>query len=604
MLGYFSTIVLIILSSMLSLSYGRMYDVAMPNLRPVKCDKCVKWSETTNATSYFADSKNIKSFENFCAHLGNSPGMFQFAVDPNASLPGVTSAFCMCDADTWSPCESKVNQMIPEQINIQLASPDTVVVSFVTFSVPSNFSSPIAIISDQQQQKKKNISGVTHTYVSPSGNRTYYMHFVVLSELEAKKKYTVQVSASPKSSPFSDSFEFKAPHGGLGMTQVAIFGDMGSFTWNNMGNMLNDVENDRIDAILHIGDHCYNLGEGDERRGDAYMQQYEPLLTRVPWVPIIGNHEFYDGDELRRYLNQTDGVVVAQGKQQQKHTSSLQKTHGGVSTATSALGSLLSLSSFHSGGLHSGVPSNTSRFFSVDLGLIHFVALDLNIYNGVDNCGKDCRQAQLKWLTEDLSSIDRSVTPWIVAMAHFPLYCSNCPAPGTEPGVWWDSEYCEYVGHDKECVVPNEFVEKTMRGANGLTNSMVVPDFEPIFMKFGVDVFASGHVHDYEWTYPIYNNSKVGTDFKNPKAPVHLVTGNGGPPSASKFGNISEWSYLHSKEDISNEPDKLGSYTIMTAFNSTTMKWTQIANGDGRVLDELEITQDSHGPFSPPVSQL
>ncbi len=307
-------------------------------------------------------------------------------------------------------------------------------------------------------------------------------------------------------------------------------------------------------------------------------------------------HRFYDGDELRRYLNQTDGVVVAE----EKHQSSLQNTHGGVSTATSALGSLLSLSSFHSGGLHSGMPSNTSRFYSVDLGLIHFVALDLNMYNGVDTCGEDCRQAQLKWLEQDLAQVDREVTPWIVAMAHFPLYCSNCPAPGKEPGVWWDSEYCEYVGHDEKCVVPDEFVEKTMRGANGLTNSMVVPDFEPIFMKYGVDIYASGHVHDYEWTYPIYNNKKVGTDFQNMKAPLHLVSGNGGPPSPSSFAKFEEWSYLHSTEDIAKDPNTFGSYTIMTAYNSTSMKWTQIANSDGRVLDELVITQDSHGQFPIP----
>jgi phosphodiesterase/alkaline phosphatase D-like protein len=38
-----------------------------------------------------------------------------------------------------------------------------------------------------------------------------------------------------------------------------------------MGNMMDDIENDRIDAILHIGDHCYNLGGNDERRGDAYV---------------------------------------------------------------------------------------------------------------------------------------------------------------------------------------------------------------------------------------------------------------------------------------------------------------------------------------------
>ena len=95
------------------------------------------------------------------------------------------------------------------------------------------------------------------------------MHFVVLSELSESKMYNVRVSAGA-SAPFSDAFEFKSPHAS-GLTRVAIFGDMGSYTWNNMGNMMDDIQNDRIDAILHIGDHCYNLGGDDERRGDAYV---------------------------------------------------------------------------------------------------------------------------------------------------------------------------------------------------------------------------------------------------------------------------------------------------------------------------------------------
>ena len=78
-------------------------------------------------------------------------------------------------------------------------------------------------------------------------------------------------------------------------------------------------------------------------------------------------------------------------------------------------------------------------YFSVDIGLIHFVALDLNMYNGVDTCGEVCRQSQLTWLEKDLiaANANRLNVPWIVAMSHFPLYCSNCPAPGSEPGDWY-----------------------------------------------------------------------------------------------------------------------------------------------------------------------
>jgi hypothetical protein len=33
-----------------------------------------------------------------------------------------------------------------------------------------------------------------------------------------------------------------------------MFGDMGVFEWNNMGNLLKEMNT--IDAILMLGDHC------------------------------------------------------------------------------------------------------------------------------------------------------------------------------------------------------------------------------------------------------------------------------------------------------------------------------------------------------------
>ena len=37
-----------------------------------------------------------------------------------------------------------------------------------------------------------------------------------------------------------------------------------------------------------MGDHCYDLGQADDRRGDAYMNALQPLLSVCPWIPIIG----------------------------------------------------------------------------------------------------------------------------------------------------------------------------------------------------------------------------------------------------------------------------------------------------------------------------
>ena len=119
----------------------------------------------------------------------------------------------------------------------------------------------------------------------------------------------------------------------------------------------------------------------------------------------------------------------------------------------------------------------------------------------------------------------------------------------------------------------------------------MVPDFEPLFMKYGVDVYASGHIHDFEWIYPTYDEKPVQTDFVNPRAPVHLVTGNGGPPSPSAFGKIKSYSYIHSATY---------SYTQLVAHNATHMTWTQVANKDSATLAELTITQKSHGSFPIP----
>ena len=59
----------------------------------------------------------------------------------------------------------------------------------------------------------------------------------------------------------------------------------------------------------------------------------------------------------------------------------------GSTSATSAMGAFISAGNHHSAATRSSlgnsVPSHTSRYFSVDFGLTHLVALSLNGYNGL-----------------------------------------------------------------------------------------------------------------------------------------------------------------------------------------------------------------------------
>ena len=110
-------------------------------------------------------------------------------------------------------------------------------------------------------------------------------------------------------------------------------------------------------------------------------------------------------------------------------------------------------------------------------------------------------------------------------------------------------------------------------------------------------MYASGHIHDFEYIYPTYNATPLSTAgrhaFAEPRAPVHLVTGNGGPPSKSSFHKIEPYSFVHST---------VYSYTRLVAHNATHMTWTQVANQDSSVLEELTVTQHHHGPFPVPTA--
>jgi hypothetical protein len=145
-------------------------------------------------------------------------------------------------------------QGVPEQINIQIASGDTVVVSWVTFeatrprhpprvevvrgsgrrrdgAVPvSNASrsaaTPIAV------DNTDTISGVTHVHTT-SGGRVYYMHFVRLSGLQERAPYTYTVQSGGVGATVSNEYTFRAPYT-RGVTRINIFGDMGVYQWNNM----------------------------------------------------------------------------------------------------------------------------------------------------------------------------------------------------------------------------------------------------------------------------------------------------------------------------------------------------------------------------------
>ena len=213
---------------------------------------------------------------------------------------GFSGAFCLCagaerfvptaggEGAGWGYCRSQAHT--PEQINLQLAqSGDTLVVGFVTFPsndsgvvLPSAEAEPFAGLGPPEAQiwpaseptaPRRLLQGVSRgwqtpridyalSYHKPKYNasgppllqpvRAYALHFVKLDRLSPGRRYAYRVRCT---GGWSQTFEFTSPPAAGRPTRVALFGDMGVFRTNNMGNLRRGAEAGAFDAIAHIGDH-------------------------------------------------------------------------------------------------------------------------------------------------------------------------------------------------------------------------------------------------------------------------------------------------------------------------------------------------------------
>ncbi|XP_068706650.1 acid phosphatase type 7-like isoform X2 [Montipora foliosa] len=209
-------------------------------------------------------------------------------------------------------------------------------------------------------------------------------------------------------------------------------------------------------------------------------------------------------------------------------------------------------------------PSSVSRmWYSFDISRAHFIAYSTEVY-----FTQGPVEEQLHWLTNDLKEANkpenRAKRPWIIAFGHRPMYCSNI-----------DSDDCTTL------------------------HSIVRRSLEALFFQYGVDIIIQAHEHSYERLWPVFNNTVTAHDYRNPKAPVHLISGAAGCNEAlgicvnPMLGPRGPWSAF--REWF---PGNAG-FGKLRIVNSTHVYWEQIKAWDGSVTDSIWIVQQHHGPFKP-----
>lgn len=224
-------------------------------------------------------------------------------VDKATGGPETASAgpFCYCkhparDATVAAYCLPQLG--IPEQINLQYASQDTVIAAFVTYELEEPSEMPVAMLSEAGGASEQQISGVSHFVAfdpvipkpkgtgKPMGARNWTMHFVKFTALKPATHYTYRVKSGAQGGVWSAGFTFRSVRAAPD-TRLAMYGDMAITRYNAVSNLLDDCLSGRVDVFAHMGDHCYDLGQADDRRGDAYMNAMQPLLSVCPWIPIV-----------------------------------------------------------------------------------------------------------------------------------------------------------------------------------------------------------------------------------------------------------------------------------------------------------------------------
>lgn len=129
--------------------------------------------------------------------------------------------------------------------------------------------------------------------------------------------------------------------------------------------------------VLHIGDFGYDLPWDDAKLGDRFFRSIEPIASKVSYMSVPGNHEFYFN--FTQYRNR---FTMPNSEQ--------------------------------------------SLFYSFDIGSAHIIGFTTEIYFSLFD-KEDQLQTQYNWLVKDLKKANenRKQTPWILVIGHRPMYCTS-----------------------------------------------------------------------------------------------------------------------------------------------------------------------------------
>lgn len=320
---------------------------------------------------------------------------------------------------------------------------------------------------------------------------------------------------------------------------------------------------DDYELVIHPGDLAYaddwflkghNLLDGKDAYEailENFYDQLSPISGQRHYMLSPGNHEaacrevaYIPGTCPEGQFNFTD-FNIRFGQLMPTAFDSLSKNQNAISSRQKAK-----------------QLANPPFWFSFDYGMAHVVMIDTetDFQNAPDQPGGSANlyggpfgtpNQQINFLENDLLSVDRSITPWIIVAGHRPWYSTG--------------------GSDNICTPCQKA-------------------FEPLLYKYGVDLAVFGHVHNSQRFFPVYNGTSDPAGQNNPKAPMYIVAGGAGNiEGLSDVGNRQGYNAFAYADDYS--------YASLSFQNSTHLQVNFIRSTDGSILDSSVLVKNHTDAF-------
>lgn len=191
---------------------------------------------------------------------------------------------------------------------------------------------------------------------------------------------------------------------------------------------------------------------------------------------------------------------------------------------------------------------NRAKFwYNTDYGMFKFCIADTE---------HDWREGteQYKFIEHCLASVDRQKQPWLIFLAHRVL--------GYSSDAWYAYE--------------GSFAEPM--GRESLQN---------LWQKYKVDLAIFGHVHNYERTCPVYQNTCTNNERRFYKGAlngtIHIAAGGAGASLSDFSSNPPVWSIFR---DLDH------GFVKLTAFDHSNLLFEYKRSRDGKVYDSFRISRD------------